>query len=269
MSDTLHGWHADPFGVHELRYFALNGKPTRLVRDADSWSHHIPTRSSPAVPSMSPWVPARTYFAPGAAVLERLDRPDPFEYAPEVGFLAEGPWLPDVDAELASSSRRAMMSRFIRYGSVSLISIAIGLLVLGILLGGFSVPAVWANVIASAIGAVPSFELNRRWIWARDGQRSARRRAIPYALYASAGLVVSTFAAHLASNATTHSTRPAHTAAIELAVLGSYGALWLVQFAVRERILFRSSAASLDMHDWVEADNGRFLLRPAFKSAHA
>jgi putative flippase GtrA len=269
MSDTLHGWHADPFGVHELRYFAANGKPTRLVRDADSWSHHIPPRSSPTVPSTTSWVPARTYFAPGAATLERLDRPDPFEYEPEVGFLAEGPWLPDVDAELASSSRRAMVSRFLRCGSVSLISIAIGLLALGILVGGFSFPAVWANVIASAIGAVPSFELNRRWIWARDEQRSPRRHAVPYAVYAVAGLVVSTFAVHLASNATTQSTWPGHTVAIELAVLGSYGALWLVQFAVRERTLVRSAASSLDMHDSVEPDNGRFFLRPAFKSAHA
>jgi len=28
----LQGWHADPFGVHERRYFSA-GSPTKLVRD--------------------------------------------------------------------------------------------------------------------------------------------------------------------------------------------------------------------------------------------
>jgi putative flippase GtrA len=266
MADKLHGWHPDPFGVHELRYFALNGKPTRLVRDADSWSHHVPTPASPVAQLATPWVPARTYFAPGpATAFQRLEPSDPFEYQPEVGFLAEGPWLPAVDPELTSSTRRAMMWRFIRYGSVSLISTTIGLLVLGILVGGFSFPAIWANVIATAIGTVPSFELNRRWVWAHNGQRSIRRQAVPYAVCSFAGLVVSTFAAHLASN----STRLAHTAAVELAVLGSYGALWLVQFVLCDRILFRSSTASLDRSEWTDSDDVRFFRQPVFEPAHA
>lgn len=36
MSD-MHGWQPDPFGRHEMRYFA-RGEPTEFVRDADSYS---------------------------------------------------------------------------------------------------------------------------------------------------------------------------------------------------------------------------------------
>jgi putative flippase GtrA len=270
MADKLHGWHPDPFGAHELRYFALNGKPTRLVRDADSWSHHVPTPISPAAPFTTPWIPARSYFAPRpATAFQHLEEPDPFEYQPEVGFLAEGPWLPAVDPEIASSSRRAMVWRFVRYGSVSAISTVIGLLVLGILVGCFAFPAVWANVIATAIGTVPSFELNRRWVWAHNGQRSIRRQAIPYAICSFAGLMVSTIAAHLASNTTAHSARFVHTAAVELAVLGSYGALWLVQFVLCDRILFRSSTPSPDVSEWTESDDAHLLRQPALAPAHA
>jgi putative flippase GtrA len=82
-----------------------------------------------------------------------------------------------------------MVWRLVRYGSVSAISTTIGLLVLGILVGGFSFPAIWANVIATAIGTVPSFELNRRWVGAHDGQRSIRRQAVPHAICSFAGLV--------------------------------------------------------------------------------
>jgi putative flippase GtrA len=162
-----------------------------------------------------------------------------------------------------------MVWRLVRYGSVSAISTTIGLLVLGILVGGFSFPAIWANIIATAIGTVPSFELNRRWVWAHDGQRSIRRQALPYAICSFAGLIVSTVAAHLASNGTAHSSRLVHTGAVELSVLGSYGALWLIQFVLCDRILFRSSTPSADVNEWTDSDDAHLLRQPAFQPAHA
>jgi putative flippase GtrA len=268
----LRGWHPDPFGAHELRYFALNGRPTRLVRDAGTWSHHVPLPAA-TPPDFSNVVRSAT-TRPTPRIVTSVELPPPFEYQPEVGFLAESPWLPPVDAETASSSRRALVRRFIRYGSVSAISTTVGLLVLGILVGGFSFPAIWANVIATGIGTVPSFELNRRWVWAHNGQRSIRRQAIPYAICSFAGLVVSTFAVHIASDATRHSARFTHTVAIELAVLGSYGALWLIQFALCDRILFRSPASSFtpDAPEWAELsdhDGSPLVTRPAWQPIHA
>jgi putative flippase GtrA len=312
MTDKLHGWHPDPYGVHELRYFALNGEPTRLVRDADSWSHHIPdwgtppatptsvtpvtpvtpvtsptaripepalaTPATPATPARttrltlltSPRVPARSYAGPRmVAPSPRLEASDPFDYQPEVGFLAEGPWLPDVDPEIRESSRRALAGRFLRYGSVTAISTAVALLVLGVLVGGFSFPAIWANLVATVVATVPFFELNRRWVWAHDEEQSIWHQAIPYAICSIAGLVVSTFAVHLASNATALSTRVMHTVAVELAVLGSYIAIWLVQFVLCDRIFFRSSTTGPELSEWTESDAARLLRQPILAPAHA
>lgn len=140
----------------------------------------------------------------------------------------------------ASPSRRALLRQLIRYGSVSAISTTISLIILGVLVGLASFPAIWANVIATSIATVPSFELNRRWVWAQDGQRSLLRQAAPYFLLSFAGLVISTFAVHLASGATSASTRLVHTAAVEMANVGAYGALWVIQFVLCDRILFRS-----------------------------
>jgi hypothetical protein len=36
------GWRADPFGVHEWRYFAADGRPTKLVRDGWQESYDEP-----------------------------------------------------------------------------------------------------------------------------------------------------------------------------------------------------------------------------------
>jgi hypothetical protein len=44
MAEELRGWHPDPFGVHEQRYFSLDGKPTRLVSDGGRTSHHPPPK---------------------------------------------------------------------------------------------------------------------------------------------------------------------------------------------------------------------------------
>src|ERR1700722_6035346 len=37
MSGELKGWQPDPYGIHELRYFTADGKPSGLVRDGDTW----------------------------------------------------------------------------------------------------------------------------------------------------------------------------------------------------------------------------------------
>ncbi len=43
--EEVRGWHPDPFGVHEQRYFSLDGKPTRLVSDGGRTSHDPPPQS--------------------------------------------------------------------------------------------------------------------------------------------------------------------------------------------------------------------------------
>ena len=148
---------------------------------------------------------------------------------------------------IAPQSRRAVFRRLIRYGSVSAISTATSLTILGVLVGVLSFPAIWANVIATAIATVPSFELNRRWVWAQGGQRSLLRQSAPYFLLSFTGLVLSTIAVHLASDATVDSTRLFHTAAVEMANVAAYGTLWIAQFVLCDRILFRARDAS-DSH---------------------
>jgi putative flippase GtrA len=141
-----------------------------------------------------------------------------------------------------SPARRVTLQRFVRYGSVSAISTVTTLAILGTLVGAFGYPAIWSNVIATAIGTIPSFELNRRWVWAHN-QRSILRQALPYVALSFFGLLVSTYAVHLASDATIHSSRLVHTCAAELANAAAYGSLWFVQFFLCDRILFRSSKA--------------------------
>jgi putative flippase GtrA len=134
----------------------------------------------------------------------------------------------------------AAARRFVRYASVSAISTVTTLLVLGVLVGLAGFPAIWSNLVATALGTVPSFELNRRWVWSQGGPRSLGRQALPYCTLSFAGLVLSTLAVHFAADATASSTPLVHTAAVELANFGSYGLLWALQFLLCDRVLFRA-----------------------------
>jgi len=312
MAEQLRGWHPDPFGRHELRYFTFDAKPSRLVRDGRTWSHDAlpqlapsflvasPARSlQPARPEhQGPWIPAPVQStrpntraanamrsggaSPWSGPQRREGRQGPEAglrvgtLAPPLGatkgtsslvtdrtptsaaLLADGTHFWDVsdhkprqvphpltsEAEATANEetrgpRSALIRRFVRYGSVSAISTVISLVTLGILVGALGAPAVLSNVIATGVATGPSFELNRRWVWAQTGQRSIRRQAVPYFLLSFVGLIVSTVAVHVAADATAHSTRLVHTAAVEIATILSYGALWLVQFFLCDRLLFR------------------------------
>jgi putative flippase GtrA len=137
---------------------------------------------------------------------------------------------------------RANFRRLVRYGSVSAVSSITSLTILGVLVGIVGFPAAWSNVVATALGTVPSFELNRRWVW-RDGPKlPTLRQVIPFCALAFAGLVLSTLAVRFAGGLTRTAGRSVHTLAVEVASVGTYGCLWLVQFVLCDRLLFRSHA---------------------------
>jgi putative flippase GtrA len=137
---------------------------------------------------------------------------------------------------------RARLAKLLRYAAVSAISTATSLTVLGLLVGVVNAPAGWANVAATAIGTVPSFELNRRWVWLKRGARSIWSEVVPFASLALAGLGLSTLTVHLASTwAQESGWGPlARTSAVEAASVATFGSLWVFQYVLCDRVLFRS-----------------------------
>jgi putative flippase GtrA len=136
---------------------------------------------------------------------------------------------------------RGRLRHFAKYALVSVVATLTSLTTLGLLvgLGGWS--SVWANVLATSVGTVPSFELNRRWVWSQGGQRARLAQVVPFCALSLAGLLVSTIAVHIAGDATISSSRLVHTGAVEVANFGSYGALWLFQFVLCDKVLFKKS----------------------------
>jgi len=142
-----------------------------------------------------------------------------------------------------SRVRRSMAGRwrqFVRYGAVSAIATATSLTVLGTLVATDTLPAGWANVVATAVGTIPSFELNRRWVWRRHGERSLPREVVPFVALSFAGLGLSTLFVSVAARwaASAGFSAEGRTVAVELASVAAFGSLWLAQFVILDRVLF-------------------------------
>ena len=138
----------------------------------------------------------------------------------------------------ALASRRHALLRLARYSMVSVVATSTSLVTLGVLVGLVGTPAVVANVIATAVGTVPSFELNRRWVWGAAGRRSLLRQVVPFGALSFTGLAVSTVAVGVASAHTAGWGHWAHTAAVLAANVAAYGSLWVVQYVLLDRVLF-------------------------------
>jgi putative flippase GtrA len=132
-------------------------------------------------------------------------------------------WRPEGGVQTSGRVRRTTIVRLLRYSGVSLVATTTSLVTLGILDGLAGLPATWSNVIATGVGTVPSFELNRRWVWNHEGRRSLFGQILPFCSLAFAGLVASTIAVGVAAGHTSGWGRWSHTAAVMAANLVAYG----------------------------------------------
>jgi putative flippase GtrA len=132
------------------------------------------------------------------------------------------------------------LRQLLRYSAVSLVATTTSLIVLGTLVSFRWVTPGWANVIATGVGTIPSFELNRRWVWARRGTRSLATEMVPFAVLSFAGLALSTLAVHVTAAWADRTAMQSwlRTSAVELANLAAFGSLWVAQFVILDHILF-------------------------------
>ena len=135
-----------------------------------------------------------------------------------------------------------VLRRLGRYGAVSIITSLVVMSVLGVLVGVIDAPAGWSNVAATCVGIALSYELNRRWAWAGRTERRTTAQVVSFTTINLTGLVVSTVAVHTTAVMASqhHLTRLVRTGAVESVNLAAWGALWVVQFLLLDRFVFRA-----------------------------
>src|SRR5690349_367130 len=94
---------------------------------------------------------------------------------------------------------RHLIHKLARYCAVSVVATIVSQTVLATLVATRTATPVWANIAATAAGTVPSFELNRRWVWGKQGRRSLHGEVLPFVFLTALGLALSTLSVHFAA----------------------------------------------------------------------
>ena len=141
---------------------------------------------------------------------------------------------------------KKLVLKLARYAAVSAVSTTVTLTLLGTLVWTGAMTAGWANILATAAGTVPSFELNRRWVWSKRSHPSLWREVLPFCSLSFAELGLSTAA--VAGAATWAAGRDFSSGTVALVSLTAnvltFGTLWVAQFFLLDRVLFRSHPAT-------------------------
>jgi putative flippase GtrA len=141
---------------------------------------------------------------------------------------------------LLETTFSSLRARGLRFATVSVASTAFSQVLLfglsrALTETGLSRAMAWvvANVVAVTLAAVPSFYLNRMWVWGRDHRHvSVTREVLPFWGFAFAGLVLSTISVAVAAQFSDA------VWVANAANLAAFGALWVTKFVVFDRHVF-------------------------------
>jgi putative flippase GtrA len=138
-------------------------------------------------------------------------------------------------------TKRSHVVKLLRYSALSVLFTALNFVGLALLVGVLAFPAGWANFLIVGASIPLAFEMNRRWVWSMPGGPWWRSpEVIPFAAFSLTALALSTFVVHQTGLAVATWSRSGRTAAVEGASLVSFGTLWLIEYVVLDRVLFKS-----------------------------
>ena len=137
----------------------------------------------------------------------------------------------------------------VKYGAVSAIAIVISAVTLTVTYGLFGLSGNWAQSVAVIVSTPPSYILNRRWVWRKDGKSNMRREVIPFWVIAIIQFVISVIiVGALQHQVEKHVSNHGLRTLILLCIsIGVYGVMWVGKFILFNRVLFKH-------HDLTPAD---------------
>jgi len=149
-----------------------------------------------------------------------------------------------------SMLQRPGVRKLVKYSMVSLISVVVSQVV-QLVTFLLTHNGVLSSVVAVAAGTVPSYDLNRRWTWRKNGPSHLWREIVPFWVMSFIGLVFSTLCVYFAENwAEDRHMSKAHTGLLlNGASLAAFGVLWVGKFFIINRLLFDRDHHALAVED--------------------
>lgn len=122
----------------------------------------------------------------------------------------------------------------ILYSAVSVVAVITSQITLVICHALLGMSAEWSNIIAVAAGTIPSYELNRSWVWGKTSKSHLWKEVVPFWVLSFVGLVFSTIVVSLAIDWWSDT-----TLVVQGANLAAFGILWVGKFLLLHYVLFK------------------------------
>ncbi len=141
-------------------------------------------------------------------------------------------------------ARSAEGVKLVKYTLVSAISALTSIVLLAIIYG---VLRLWTEVpsvlVADILAGIPSYFLNRQWVWGKSGRSHIWREVVPFFVVSISGIGFAIVTASLAHNyADAHDLHHlARTVLVVGANIGAFALVWLAKYLFLNR-LFREIA---------------------------
>ena len=123
--------------------------------------------------------------------------------------------------------------RLIRYAGVSVVGVTAGQTLLFVFYEVFGWKAVVANTAAVMLSTIPSYLLNRTWVWKKAGSHSISAEILLFWCMALLGLILSNVLVAIVEK------RWDSWLLINVANLAAFGMLWVAKYILLDRVLFR------------------------------
>jgi len=136
-------------------------------------------------------------------------------------------------ASLTANVRALSALRQVRYVMVSGVAVPFGQGIFLLCKEGLELNGTVSNLIAVTLSCIPSYLLNRYWVWGKRGKNHFWREVFPFWAMAALGLVLSTIAVWWVDQ------RTDVTLFLMAANLSAFGVLYIAKFLVLDRVLFK------------------------------
>lgn len=142
--------------------------------------------------------------------------------------------------------------KVVRYTLVSVISALTSLVILTIVYG---VLRLWGEVVstlfANIMAGIPSYILNRRWVWGKSGRSHIWREILPFWVMSITGIGFALYTASLAHNYANshHLQHLERTVLVVGANVAAFGILWILKFLILNRLFAEIADAEVGIED--------------------
>jgi putative flippase GtrA len=143
-------------------------------------------------------------------------------------------------SEMLEKFRGPEGRKLYRYSLASVVAVVISVVLLIFFDGVIGLSAWVSSTLATAIAAVPNYEMNRKWAWGKTGRSHLWKEVVPFWALAFLGWAISTISVHAMETYAKHHhfSHIMSTATVTIVYLAAFGVLWIGKFIIFNKLLF-------------------------------